>query len=236
MNGLGLGGILLHLNDLGEQMHKVMVLMGEMTWSSAANRAKWHEHRAKTALALRGLKRMVHNDVQEAVRRDHALASTQPIGIIEDLWFDTEPMMDELDEFIRPTEALPVFQASLVREHVVFHRPSGDKQCLKRLSFLQRHARTSPSEFSNYWQHVHAPLAHCHRHVARYTQNHATPSPGALPLVFDGIAEFQITDLAAKQADYATERGIAMRGDVANFASTVSTYFVVTQEFSCAQG
>ena len=217
-------------------MHKVMVLIGETSWPSAAKKAQWHDQRAKTALALRGIKRMVRNDVQEAVRRDHAPTSTQPVAMVEELWFDTEPVMDELDEFIRPTAALPVFQASSVREYVVFHRPAGDKQCLKRLSFLQRNAGISANEFSNYWQHVHAPLAHCHRHVALYTQNHATPSPGALPLVFDGIAEFQITDLAAMQADYATERGIAMRGDVANFASTVSTYFVFTQEFSCARG
>ena len=217
-------------------MHKMIVLIGETTEPGTSGEAQWHAHHVKTALALKGLRRMVRNDVQEAVRRDHAAASTQPLAIVEELWFDTEPVMDELVALLRPTANLAVLQASSVREHVVFRRPVGDKPCLKRVSFLQRRAGTSPGEFSNYWQHVHAPLAHSHRHVALYVQNHAMPYPGALPLVFDGIAEFQITDLAAMQADYATEQGIAMRADVANFASTVSTYFVVAREFPCALG
>jgi uncharacterized protein (TIGR02118 family) len=217
-------------------MHKIMVFIGETTEPGPSGQAQWRARHVKTALALHGLRRMVRNDVQEAVRHDHAVASLQPVAFVEELWFDTEPVMDELDKLLRPTENLAVLQACSVREHVVFRRPVGDKQCLKRLSFLQRRAGMSPKEFSNYWQHVHAPLAHCHRHVALYVQNHAMPYPGALPLVFDGFAEFQITDLAAMQADYATEQGIAMRADVANFASTVSTYFVVAQEFPCALG
>ena len=131
-------------------MHKMIVLIGETTEPGTSGEAQWHAHHVKTALALKGLRRMVRNDVQEAVRRDHAAASTQPLAIVEELWFDTEPVMDELVALLRPTANLAVLQASSVREHVVFRRPVGDKPCLKRVSLLQRSAGTSPGEFSNY--------------------------------------------------------------------------------------
>jgi len=215
-------------------LHKMMVLLGAGTASpDPAGQAQWDGDRVKTALAVRGLRRMVRNTVQESVRREHAPASPQVVAIVEELWFDTEPVRADLDALLRPTGSLAVLQAASVREHVVFRRPVGDKPCIKRLSLLQRRADISPQEFSNYWEHVHAPLAHCHRHVALYVQNHATTPPGTKPLLFDGIAEFQIADLVAMQTDYATEQGIAMRADVGNFASTVSTYFVVAREFPC---
>ena len=218
-------------------MHKIMVLIGASTGSPGpAGQVQWDANRVETALALRGLRRMVRNDVQESVRREHVPAAAQVIAIVEELWFDSKPEMDELDALVRPTATVAVLQAASVREHVVFRRPDGDRHCIKRLSFLQRRADISPRKFSNYWENVHAPLAHCHSHVALYVQNHATAPPGAKPLLFDGIAEFQITDLAAMQADYLTEQGIAMRADVANFASAVSTYFVVAHEFTCALG
>jgi len=218
-------------------MHKVMVLIGAMTGlRRPAGQAKWDADRVRTALSLPGLRRMVRNRVQESVRRDHVLASTHLVAAVDELWFDTEPVLDDFDKLLRPTATVAVLQTSLVREHVVFRRPVGDKPYIKRLSLLQRRAGLSPHEFSRYWEHVHAPLAHCHRHVSLYVQNHALSSSQAAPLLFDGIAEFHITDLAAMQADYATEQGIAMRADVANFASTVSTYVVIAQEFPCALG
>lgn len=218
-------------------MHKMMLLLGAGTASPGpAGQAQWDVERVKSALAVPGLRRMVRNTVQESVRREHAPASAQVVAVVEELWFDTEPVRAELDALLRPTATLAVLQAALVREHVVFRRPVGDRSCIKRLSFLQRRADISPREFSHYWEHVHAPLAHCHRHVALYVQNHAMASARAMPLHFDGMAEFQITDLAAMQTDYASEQGIAMRADVANFASTVSTYLVIAHEFPYALG
>ena len=217
-------------------MHKMMVILGTGTASrGSTGQAQWDVDRMKTALGVRGLRRMVRNTVQESVRRAHMPASEQVIAIVEELWFDTEPVREDLDVLLRPTGPLAVLQAEFVREHVVFRRPVGDKPSIKRLSLLQRRADISPQEFSNYWEHVHGPLAHCHRHVALYVQNHSVPH-GTKPLLFDGIAEFQITDLAAMQIDYRTQQGISMRADVANFASTVSTYLVVAREFPCALG
>jgi len=217
-------------------MHKMMVILGAGTASRGfTGQAQWDVDRMKTALGARGLRRMVRNTVQESVRRAHMPASEQVIAIVEELWFDTEPVREDLDVLLRPTGPLAVLQAEFVREHVVFRRPVGDKPSIKRLSLLQRRADISTQEFSKYWEHVHAPLAHCHRHVALYVQNHSAPH-GTKPLLFDGIAEFQITDLAAMQIDYRTQQGISMRADVANFASTVSTYLVVAREFPCALG
>jgi len=217
-------------------MHKMMVILGTGTASrGSTGQAQWDVDRMKTALGVRGLRRMVRNTVQESVRRAHMPASEQVIAIVEELWFDTEPVREDLDVLLRPTGPLAVLQAEFVREHVVFRRPVGDKPSIKRLSLLQRRADISTQEFSKYWEHVHAPLAHCHRHVALYVQNHSAPH-GTKPLLFDGIAEFQITDLAAMQIDYRTQQGISMRADVANFASTVSTYLVVAREFPCALG
>jgi uncharacterized protein (TIGR02118 family) len=217
-------------------MHKMMVILGAGAASRGfTGQGQWDVDRMKAALGARGLRRMVRNTVQESVRRAHMPASEQVIAVVEELWFDTEPVREDLDALLRPTGAHAVLQAAFVREHVVFRRPVGDKSPIKRLSLLQRRADISPREFSNYWEHVHGPLAHCHRHVALYVQNHPAPL-GTEPLLFDGIAEFQITDLAAMQTDYRTQEGISMRADVANFASTVSTYLVVAREFPCALG
>ena len=73
-------------------------------------------------------------------------------------------------------------------------------------------------------------MARCHRHVARYVQNHVLvdASPDA---PFDGVAEFRVTDFAGMQAEYETDAGKAMRADVQNFASTVSTYVVREKRF-----
>ena len=96
---------------------------------------------------------------------------------------------------------------------------------VKRLSLLRRKPGLSRPQFGAYWRDVHAPMASCHRHVARYVQNHVLvdASPDA---PFDGLAEFRITDLAGMRADYDTDTGKAMRADVQNFAATVSTYVV----------
>ena len=66
-------------------------------------------------------------------------------------------------------------------------------------------------------------MASCHRHVARYVQNHVVDDSGS---PFDGIAEFHITDIDGMRADYDTEAARAMKADVGNFAATVSTYVV----------
>ena len=94
---------------------------------------------------------------------------------------------------------------------------------VKRLSLLQRRSGLTRPLFCAYWRDIHAPMASCHRHVVRYVQNHVVDDSGS---PFDGIAEFQITDLDGMRADYDTETARAMKADVKNFAATVSTYVV----------
>ena len=169
--------------------------------------------------------RVVRNEVVHAVRREHVAATEETVAAIDEIWCCGAPPEETLGVLRAAYAARPVLQLSLVNERTIFARHGDGAATVKRLSILRRKPGLSRTQFGTYWHDVHAPMARCHRHVARYVQNHVLvdASPDA-PV--DGLAEFRITDFAGMEANYATEAGKAMRADVQNFAAWVSTYVV----------
>jgi uncharacterized protein (TIGR02118 family) len=185
-------------------------------------------------IAMPGLRRVRTHDVLSAVTRPHAPSAPLPVGGVDELWTDAAPPASLA--LVRGAYGdEPLVQVSAVREAVVFARPHPDDADLtRRLSLLQRQAGLSRAAFSRYWEQVHAPLTHCHRHVARYVQNHVLDTEGADAAsagAFDGMAEFEVGDVQGMESDYLTPEGLRMRQDVARFAATVSTYWVRTREW-----
>jgi uncharacterized protein (TIGR02118 family) len=179
---------------------------------------------------IRGLVRAIRNDVLHVVDRDHIARAEPGVSCVDELWCDGAPR-DLLEALHEAYAGMRVIQISLVQENTIFERDAARSTLVKRLSLLQRKPTLSSTAFCAYWRDVHAPLAACHRHVARYVQNHVVDD---LHASFDGIAEFQITDVDAMLEDYDTEAGRAMKADVQNFAATVSTYRVRARDVRCA--
>ena len=179
--------------------------------------------------------RVVHNEVMQVVSREHVAAAEETVAAIDEIWC-CGPTPEHALGVLRAAYATrPVLQLSLVRERTIYGRQDDGATSVKRLSILRRKPGLSRTQFGSYWHDVHAPMAQCHRHVARYVQNHVLvdASPDA-PI--DGLAEFRITNLAGMQADYETDAGKAMRADVQNFAAWVSTYVVREKIFdTCLQ-
>ena len=174
--------------------------------------------------------RVVRNEVMQVVRREHVAAAEEIIAAIDEIWCCGAPFEHSLGVLRAAYATRPVLQLSLVHERTIFARHDDGTAAVKRLSILRRKPGLSRTQFGSYWHDVHAPMARCHRHVARYVQNHVLvdASPDA-PI--DGLAEFRITDSAGLQADYETDAGKAMRVDVQNFAAWVSTYVVREKVF-----
>ena len=172
---------------------------------------------------LPGVVRATRNDVVDIVQRDHASRAEQRVSRVDEFWCDGTSEEGVLEFLQHAYAELPVIQISSMQETTVFDRGMRGSVPIKRLSLLQRKPGLSRPLFCAYWRDVHAPMASCHRHVARYVQNYVVDDSGS---PFDGIAEFQITDIDGMRADYDTEAGRAMKADVGNFAATVSTYVV----------
>jgi len=169
--------------------------------------------------------RVVRNEVVHAVRREHVAAAGAVIVAIDEIWCRGASPEHMLALLRSAYATRAVLQLSLVHERTIFARHTEEDAPVKRLSLLRRTSWLSRPQFGAYWHDVHAAMANCHRHVARYVQNHVVVDawPDA---PFDGLAEFRITDVAGMQADYDTDAGKEMRADVQNFAATVSTYIV----------
>jgi uncharacterized protein (TIGR02118 family) len=174
-----------------------------------------------------GVVRATRNDVVDIVPRDHVGRAESRVSRVDELWCDGISDEDALELLQHAYAGLPIIQISAVRETTIFDRGTRSPSLVKRLSLLQRKPTLSRPLFCAYWRDIHAPMASCHRHVARYVQNHVVDDSGS---PFDGIAEFQITDIDGMRADYDTEAAKAMKADVRNFAATVSTY--VVREFT----
>ena len=170
-----------------------------------------------------GFVRAIRNDVVDVVHRDHIARADVSVLRVDELWWGEAFEVSPLDALERAYDGLPVIQISEVQESTILERTEDTSGLVKRLSLLQRKAGLSRASFRAYWRDVHAPMAACHRHVARYVQNHVVDDSNGL---FDGIAEFQITDLGGMRADYERQEATAMKADVRNFAATVSTYVV----------
>ena len=170
-----------------------------------------------------GVVRATRNDVVDVVDRDHVSRADRRVSRVDELWCDDSADDDTLWLLQQAYAGLRVIQISSVREATIFDRGPRGSSLVKRLSLLQRRPGLTRPLFCAYWRDIHAPMASCHRHVARYVQNHVLDDSSS---PFDGIAEFQITDLDGMRADYDTETARAMKADVKNFAATVSTYVV----------
>lgn len=174
--------------------------------------------------------RVVRNEVLHTVKREHVAAATETIAAIDEIWCRGVSAQHPLGVLRSAYATRSVLQLSLVHERTIFARDNDGAAPVKRLSLLQRKPGLSRRQFGEYWHDVHAPMASCHRHVARYVQNHVLVD--AMPdAPFDGLAEFRIADLAAMQVDYETDAGKAMQADVQNFAATVDTYLVREKRF-----
>jgi len=167
--------------------------------------------------------RATRNDVVDIVHRDHVSPAEPSVSRVDELWCDDTREDETLGMLQQAYAGLPVIQISPVRETTIFDRDTQSASLVKRLSLLRRSSGLTRPLFCAYWRDIHAPMASCHRHVVRYVQNHVVDDSGS---PFDGIAEFQITDLDGMRADYDTEGARAMKADVRNFAATVSTYIV----------
>jgi uncharacterized protein (TIGR02118 family) len=181
------------------------------------------------AARIPGLVRATRNDVVEVVHREHVARAERAVSRVDELWCDDAPG-DTLEALQEAYAGMPVIQISPVQENMIFERDAADSMLVKRISLLQRKAGLSRTEFCLYWRDVHASMASCHRHVARYVQNHVLDGSR---VIFDGIAEFQITDVDGMREDYETETAMAMKADVRNFAATVSTFVVHAQCVRC---
>jgi uncharacterized protein (TIGR02118 family) len=174
-----------------------------------------------------GFVRATRNDVVDIVHREHIARAVRSVLRLDELWCDGTSSERTLDALHGVYGGLPVIQISEVRETAILDRPTNaradESPLVKRLSLLQRKADLSRASFCAYWRDVHAAMVSCHRHVARYVQNHVVDDSRGM---FDGIAEFQITDLRGMRADYESEAAKAMKADVQNFAATISTYVV----------
>ena len=205
-------------------MHKFMVMM------DAVQRAAAPRERHLRAL-VPGLCQLRCHEVVSFVPREHAASARGADRIVEvdEFWIDANILEPALHALRTAYPATPLCR---VRERVIFERSIACEAPIRRLSLLQRRSSLTRPAFSAYWLDVHAPLAHCHRHVRRYVQNHveADGSFGPDAAQFDGIAEFEIADWAGMQADYATPEGTRMREDVAKFAGNVTTCVVRTRE------
>jgi uncharacterized protein (TIGR02118 family) len=204
-------------------MSKFAVIFGER------DRGGRSEGRGPAA-RIPGLIRATRNDVVDIVHREHVARTERGVSRVDELWCDGAPE-DTLEALQEAYAGMPVIQISPVQENMIFERDAVSSMLVKRISLLQRKAGLSRTEFSLYWRDVHASMASCHRHVARYVQNHVLDGSGAL---FDGIAEFQITDVDGMREDYETEPARAMKDDVRNFAATVSTFVVRAHHVRCA--
>jgi hypothetical protein len=169
-----------------------------------------------------GLVCAIRNDVLDIVNREHIARAEPGVSRVDELWCDGAPH-DIVEALHEAYAGMRVIQISPVHEDTIFERGADISRLVKRLSLLQRKPTLSRTAFRAYWRDVHAPMATCHRHVARYVQN---PVADDVQACFDGIGEFQITDVDGLRADYGTEAARAMKGDVQNFAATVSTYLV----------
>ncbi|MES2977728.1 MAG: EthD domain-containing protein [Pseudomonadota bacterium] len=178
--------------------------------------------------SLSGVDRYVHNDVLAEIRRTHRPSAEMAVSAIVELWFsDADAALHAVSQLRHSGTPLQALQVLSVGEHVIFDHDAGTAAVTKRMSLLQRRTDMSPAQFQHYWRSVHAPLAECHRFVSRYVQNHVNQHGEALgPPSFDGVAEFLITDLVRIEEDYASAAGQRMKDDVANFASTVTTFLV----------
>lgn len=178
-----------------------------------------------------GFVRAIRNDVVDAVNREHIAPSDRSVLRLDEVWCAGASADRTLDALQEACDGLPVLQVSEVRESVILERPAtarADASTLvKRLSLLQRKSELSRPSFCAYWRDVHAAMVSCHRHVAKYVQNHVVDDSRGL---FDGIAEFQVTDWDGMRADYESEAAKAMKADVRNFAATISTYVVRAHE------
>jgi hypothetical protein len=197
-------------------MNKFAVVFGERDRDG-----RWVEG-CGLAARIPGLVRATRNDVVNIVHREHVARAEQGVSRVDELWCDGAPE-DTLEALQEAYAGMPVIQISPVQENMIFERGDDNSMRVKRVSLLQRKADLSRTEFCLYWRDVHASMASCHRHVARYVQNHVLDGSSAL---FDGIGEFQITDVDGMREDYETETAMAMKADVRNFAATVSTFIV----------
>ena len=170
-----------------------------------------------------GFVRATRNDVVDAVHREHIARADRSVLRVDELWCEGTSSERALDALQELYDGLPVIQVSEVRETPILERSADGSALVKRLSLLQRRADLSRASFCAYWRDVHAAMASCHRHVARYVQNHVVDGSRGM---FDGIAEFEIADMEGMRADYETEAAKAMKADVQNFAATISTYVV----------
>jgi uncharacterized protein (TIGR02118 family) len=194
------------------RVRKFVVLLGDSHTEGAS------------AARIPGLIRCTRNHVMEQVKREHVASAVDAITAVDELWCAGTSPQETLAELKTIYADEPVVQISFVHERTIFARDERPG-FVTRISLLQRATTLTRSQFSTYWHDVHAPLAACHRHVARYVQNHVVASTRE-DEPFDGIAQFLISDLVGMRADYDTDAGKAMQADVQNFAAAVSTYVV----------
>ena len=173
--------------------------------------------------SIPGIVRAIRNDVVAIVQRDHIARAESSVLRLDELWCAGTPSDGMLDVLRHVYDGAPVIQISEVQETTILERSADTSSLVKRLSLLQRKAELTRPSFCAYWRDVHAPMVSCHRHVARYVQNHVVDDSEGF---FDGIGEFRITDWGGMRADYESEAAKAMKADVRNFAATVSTYVV----------
>lgn len=178
-----------------------------------------------------GLRQFRRHDVLSVVQRTHARSADHRVAGVDEIWTDAA-LPDSLNLVRYVYGLVPLVQVSAVREEVVFEHPrSHEAAVTRRLSLLQRKESLSRAAFSSHWEQVHAPMTRCHRHVARYVQNHVVGNEADDKGVFDGMADFEVGDAEGMESDYLTPEGVRMRADVGNFVATVSTYWVQTQEW-----
>ncbi|AOP42407.1 EthD family reductase [Edwardsiella piscicida] len=103
---------------------------------------------------------------------------------------------------------------------------------LKRISFIQRRPEMSPERFRHEWWDIHGDYLRRFQGVRGYQQSlilgrSVAGRPCAYDEVaIDGIVELYFDDLAALEADFASEAGQRAQRHAHSFLQAVSTYLV----------
>ncbi|MGT4621068.1 EthD family reductase [Edwardsiella ictaluri] len=110
--------------------------------------------------------------------------------------------------------------------------PSNIPSLLKRISFIQRRPEMTPQQFRHEWWDIHGDYVRNFKGVRGYQQSLilgrcVAGRPCAYDEVaIDGIVELYFDDLAALEADFASEAGQRAQRHAHSFLQAVSTYLV----------
>jgi uncharacterized protein (TIGR02118 family) len=116
----------------------------------------------------------------------------------------------------------------------------GGASVIKSISLIRRKPGTTPEEFRNYYETVHAPLGQKYFKFARYVRNYPVRSPGQPEPPYDVVVEFWFADRAALDAALkfnASPEARIFREDEAKFMDTSSIAgFAVEESMLAATG